>query len=124
MKNILIFSSLGVSFICGLFVFQSHRNSSTLQSLLEQERYTRFVTEEKLQKVQSEMATMQAKLAKAQQGLEKNRLSFREGQQENTHLKTQLDQMTHFKDSLEEKIQELQNIQSAPISTPPEGMEN
>ncbi len=92
-----------------LVAITANNNADELRQSLNQERYTRMVTEEKLQKANSRIKSIEDQLAETQNKIKSVQTILQEGQSTNTDLKTQLENVTQTKNSLEKRIEDLVN---------------
>ena len=90
-----------------LVAITANNNADELQQSLNQERYARMVAEEKLQKANLRIKSLEDQMAETQNKIKSVQTILQEGQSTNSDLKAQLENMTQVKSSLEKRIDEL-----------------
>jgi hypothetical protein len=96
-------------------VIKFNQDWQSAKGQLDNERYSRMLAEEGLEKAKSDLASADSELSRI-----KNKLSILEKSLEQTRvvnddLKSRLDQAADIKKNLEAKIQELNDISQQPI---------
>jgi len=85
----------------------ANNNAVALRRTLEQERYARISAEENLDKANRAIRALNAQLSETQVKINNIQTIIDQGQYKNEDLKTQLNDMTQLKSTLEKKIDDL-----------------
>ena len=102
-----------------LVAITANNNALEVQQHLDQERYTRMVAEENMQKSEAQIKSLKDNLENTQKKLSEANGKIQSIQSivsETEGLKAQLETVTHLKNSLEQKVQDLQN--QPPVAEP------
>jgi chromosome segregation ATPase len=112
-KNFFLFLILLVTGVSVFLVVRYYKENRDVSKILDQERYSRMVAEEELQKgeyrinkLEADLQTTQVKLSKLQENLDKERETKAE-------LKAKLDSLSSTRESLEKNLQDALNKQAA-----------
>ena len=108
MKNILIFFALLVVAACTILAVKYGRNASQAQGELDQERYSRMVAEEGLEKAGMKVTSLESELNRTQAKLKGLESLIKETKSLNSDLKAQLEKSSQINDELDRRIQDIQ----------------
>ena len=103
-----------------LMAISAGQSAAKAQQALEQERYNRMTAEEKLEKSAVRLVTLQNELDNANAKIQSIQAVLEQGKTVTSDLKSQLDGVTKLKESLEQKIQELENAAMPAVPAPVE----
>jgi len=96
---------------CGLAV-RYNQDASYTQEKLDSERYKRIVSEEDLQKANTQISSLGAELKRSQDKIKNMEAVLEKTKVVNEDLKARLDKTLRIKAMLEEKIADLQQLVS------------
>ena len=97
----------------------SNQITGRMQEALNQERYKRITAEENFNKAASKINSLENELAGVRDKIQSVQTILEEGKQTNADLESHLESVTKAKETLENKIDELQSqVAAAPKSTP------
>ena len=114
MKDVVLVVTILVSVGLLVFVVRFNEKATKAGKSLEEERYSRMVVEESLQKTSSKVSTLEAQLASAQEKMVKVQDILDQEKNVNDDLRTQYDKLRQSKTDLESKLQAtLQEQQAA-----------
>ena len=116
MKNTSVVLAAVLVVVCFVLVFLSAQTVAKTKKILDQERYHRMVTEEKLEKVSSELISLKNEMTNSQNQTQSIQTVLEQERLANTNLRAELEKMTRLKEVLE---RELKNALTESKSTPP-----
>ena len=115
-KNQILAVSIILTIGACFMAISSTNSASKVQEGLDLERYNRMVAEEKLEKANSKMISLQTELDNTKSKIQSIQAVLDQGKSTTSELKSQLDSVTKLKDSLERKMSELKNAQAMPVA--------
>lgn len=114
MKNKILVVSVVLTIGACLMAISSTNRASRVQQGLDQERYNRMIAEEKLEKANAKLSSLQTELDTAKSKIQGIQAVLDQGKSTTADLKAQLESVTKLKESLERKMLEIKNAQAMP----------
>ncbi len=112
MKIVLIgFTVVLVVLSCGLAI-RYNQDAGSARHELDGERYKRMISEEKLQKANQEISTLNADLKRAQNKVENIAVALEGAKEVNANLRSRLDKASIIQTSMDKRISELMQLVS------------
>ena len=102
-NNLLIVAAV-IAMGCLVMLFISSQTVSKTQKDLNQERYNRMVAEEKLEKSEGKIKSLENELTNAKNQAQSIQSTLEKEQKSNSNLLTELEKMTKLKGVLEEQL--------------------
>ena len=115
MKNKILVVAVILTIGACLMAISSSQSATKVQQGLDQERYNRMVAEEKLEKANSKVASLQTELENTKAKIQSIQAVLDQGKSTTAELKSQLEGVTKLKESLERKMSELNSAQALPV---------
>ena len=118
MKNATFPISVVIAIVGCALAVNAYITSGNMRQSLEEERYKRIVAEEHVQNTKTEMAKIRADLAGAKQTLSSIQQLVNKGKDQNSELRTELDQAKKERDALKAQIEKIQVTTILPPAAP------
>ena len=118
MKNNILLAAAVLTVGCLAMVIFSRQAVDKTQKTLDQERYNRMITEEKLEKALMKIKSVETELTNAQNQAQGIQTVLEKERNVNINLRSELDKMTKLKEVLEEQ---LKAALVSPVVVPPAG---
>jgi chromosome segregation ATPase len=116
MKDIILVLSLLIAVGLSVIVVRFAEKADKAGKSLEEERYSRMVAEETLQKNSAKLTTLQEALSEDQNKMSKIEDILNQEKNVNSDLKKQYDQLTEAKTNLENKLQTVLQQKAAAVA--------
>lgn len=110
MKNVIISVAIVIAVLGAVFSVRFAKEVQQSHQTLDQERYNRMVAEENLSVANTKLNGLETELERLQNKLKNTEKLLGETSAINDDLKARLDKAMQIKESLEQKLKELQNI--------------
>ena len=104
MKNKLVIIATVLAIACLVIVILSGRTVDKTRKELDQERYNRMVAEEKLEKVNTKIKSMESELTNSQNQTQGLQTFIEKEKVANDNLRTELEKVTRLKEVLEKEL--------------------
>ena len=108
MKNSLAPIAVFVIVVACVVVVKANQTVGSIRKTLDEERYQRMTTEEKLQISEQTLSSVSSELESSKSKLQKIQQVMDSGQLEKSDLSSKVDTMAKEKAALEQRIQELE----------------
>lgn len=116
MKDTVLVVSIILMIGCCAMAISSNQTAGRVQQDLEQERYQRIVAEENLYQANMKLTSSEVELTAARTKIETIQNILKEGKDQSSDLKVQLDSLTRTRQDLEKKIEDLKVEQAQMVS--------
>ena len=110
MKTIIIVSAIMLCVFSAGLAIRYNLNASSAQKDLNQERFNRMTSEEGLEKANARISSLEAELARTQSKVKGVEKALEQANAVNDDLKGRLDKASEYKDKLDAKIKELEQL--------------
>lgn len=108
MKNSLTPIAVFVIVVACVVVVKANQTVGSIRKTLDEERYQRMTTEEKLQITEQKLGSLAAELESSKAKLQKIQQVMDSGELEKSDLSAKMDELAKEKAALEQRIQELE----------------
>ncbi len=113
MKNLILLAAVVLTVGSCLMAIGSNESARKIQQGLDLERYNRMEVEEKLEKAAGKIASLEGELQKTTEKIVSIQAVMQQGQSTNSNLQEQLEAIAQLKQSLEQKLDQVQKAQAA-----------
>ncbi len=110
MKNSLVPIAVFVIVVACVVVVKANQTVGSIRKTLDEERYQRITTEEKLQITEQKLGSLTAELESSKSKLQKIQQVMDSGELEKSDLSVKMDSLAKEKTALEQRIQELETF--------------
>ena len=109
-KNQILIVAFALLIACFIMTTTANKSAGQSRQELDQERYQRFNAEQNLSEANKRINSLESEIAGLRDRIQSVQTILDEGKNQTSDLKSQLDNMTKTKETLEKKIGELQSV--------------